>query len=113
MLFNSRILTAIIVVIGVPAVVVGYIAVMDWLVSKLPIGIRERVRPWLWAGPVIVLLAIYLVYPTINTIYLSFLNRDSTQYVGLQNYIYVFTDSQSLNAMRNNIYWLVLLTGLT
>ncbi|HZD55384.1 MAG TPA: sugar ABC transporter permease, partial [Anaerolineales bacterium] len=66
-----------------------------------------------WAGPVIVLLAIYLVYPTINTIYLSFLNRDSTQYVGLQNYIYVFTDSQSLNAMRNNIYWLVLLTGLT
>lgn len=113
MLFNSRILTAIIVVIGVPAIVVGYIALMDWLVSKLPVGIRERVRPWLWAGPVIVLLAAYLVYPTINTLYLSFLNYNSTEYVGLKNYIYVFTNSQTLDAMRNNVYWLVLLTGLT
>lgn len=113
MLFNSRILTAIVVVVGVPAVVVGYIALMDWLVSKLPIGIRARVRPWLWTGPVIVLLAAYLVYPTINTLYLSFLNHDSTEYVGLQNYVYVFTNSQTLDAMRNNVYWLVLLTGLT
>lgn len=113
MLFNSRIITAIFVVIGVPAVVVGYIALMDSLVSQLPVRMRNRVRPWLWAGPVIVLLAIYLVYPTVNTIYLSFFNYNSTEYVGGKNYIYVFTNSQALDAMRNNLYWLVLLTGLT
>ena len=113
MLFNSRIVTGIFVVIGVPAVVVGYIALMDWLVSKMPERSRNRVRPWLWAGPVIVLLAIYLVYPTVNTIYLSFFNYNSTEYVGVKNYIYVFTNSQTLDAMRNNLYWLVLLTGLT
>lgn len=113
MFFDSRTLTAIIVVFGVPAATIGYIALMDWIVGKLPIKIRSRIRPWLWTGPVLVLLAVYLIYPTINTLVLSFMNFDSSKFVGLKNYIYIFTDSNTLTSMRNNVYWLVLLTGLT
>ncbi len=113
MFASSRIITALIVVVGVPAVTIGYIALMDWVVTKLPINLRAPIRPWLWAGPVLLFLGIYLVYPTINTLYLSFFNADSSQYVGLQNYLYIFTDPNMLTSMRNNLYWLILLTGVT
>jgi alpha-glucoside transport system permease protein len=71
------------------------------------------VRPWLWVGPALILLALYLVYPTINTIYLSFLNANSTQSVGAANYVYVFSSESTLSSLRNNVYWLVFLTGFT
>jgi alpha-glucoside transport system permease protein len=109
----NRLITALIVVVGVPAITIGYVALVDWLVIKLfPYKARARVRPWLWAGPAIVFLAIYLVYPTLNTIYLSLFDFNSTKYVGLANYAYVFTDPSSLNTLKNNVLWLVLLAGL-
>ena len=112
-MITRQIFLALIVVVGVPLATIGYIAAADWLVGLLPLSIRDRIRPWFWAGPVLILLTIYLIYPTINTIYLSFLNADSSKPVGWSNYIYVFTNGNSLSAMRNNILWLILLTGLT
>jgi alpha-glucoside transport system permease protein len=112
-MIGNRIVMAMIVVFGVPLVTIGYVAFMDWLVGFLPTVIRERVRPWFWAGPVIVFLSIYLIYPTINTLIISFYNADSSQYVGLSNYIYVFTNSDTLSSMKNNVLWLVFLTGFT
>ncbi len=50
---------------------------------------------------------------TINTLYLSFLQCEFSQYVGLENYFYIFTDPNMLTSMRNNLYWLILLTGVT
>ena len=63
--------------------------------------------------PMLVLLSVYLIYPTINTLYLSFYDANSTNYVGLANYKYVFTNSNMLNSMRNNLLWLVFLTVFT
>jgi alpha-glucoside transport system permease protein len=109
----SRILMAIIVVVGVPAATVAYVALVEILTRWLPYDTRRGVRPWLWVGPALLLLAFYLIYPTINTIYLSFLNADSTKAVGLENYKYVFTNSAMLDSLKNNVLWLVLLTSLT
>jgi alpha-glucoside transport system permease protein len=110
---SSRLVMAIIVVVGVPAATVGYIALMELLVGLFPYHTRRRMRPWLWVGPALLLLAFYLVYPTLNTVYLSFLNADSTQGVGIANYKYVFTNRDMLSSLRNNVLWLILLTGLT
>jgi len=104
---------AVIVVVGVPAAMVGYIALMELLVGLFPYHTRRRVRPWLWVGPALLLLAFYLVYPTLNTAYLSFLNADSTKGVGIENYWYVFTNHDMLDSLKNNVLWLILLTGLT
>jgi alpha-glucoside transport system permease protein len=112
-MLSSRLIMAVIVVVGVPAVMVGYIALVEWVLRFLPDKSRGRVRPWLWVGPALIFLVVYLVYPVINTLYLSLLNFNSTKYVGLANYIYVFTAPETLQAMRNNVLWLVLLTGLT
>ena len=89
---TNRLIMGLIVVVGVPLATIGYIAIMDRLAGLLPENVREKVRPWLWTGPVLFLLVFYLIYPTINTIYLSFFNADSTQFIGVKNYIYIFTN---------------------
>ena len=111
MLPTNRLLMAIIVIAGVPLVTIGYVAVFDWLVGRFPERAQHRIRPWVWLAPALFLLGFYLVYPSIRTIQLSFLNADSTQSVGLANYIFDFTNPATLIALRNSLYWLVVLTA--
>jgi alpha-glucoside transport system permease protein len=73
---------------------------------------RIRLRPWVWLAPAIGFLGVFLVYPTIYTLYLSFLDRTSNEFVGVDNYVYFLTTSDTLIALRNNVIWLVLLTFL-
>jgi alpha-glucoside transport system permease protein len=68
---------------------------------------------WLYLAPAGVLLGVFLVYPVINTVYLSFFDRRSEQFVGLDNYIYLVTSSNTLVVFRNNLLWLLLFTSLT
>jgi len=58
-------------------------------------------------------LTFFLIYPSINTIYLSFFGRNSENFVGTSNYIYAFTNRTMLTALRNNILWVVVFTPLT
>jgi alpha-glucoside transport system permease protein len=103
--------------IGVVALVVGVLGVWviyivtDELVSHLPENVRERVRPFVFVGPALVILFVYVVYPAVNTLYLSFLDAKSNEPVGLENYIYIFTDPKSLIVLRNNVLWLVFVTA--
>src|SRR5262249_1146726 len=98
----DRLIQLVLVLVGVPAVLVGYIAVVEWIVQRLPDKRQPQVRPWLWIGPALALLTFFLVYPTLNTLYLSLLNAKSTAFAGLDNYIYALTNGEVLLAMRNN-----------
>lgn len=73
----------------------------------------RRITPWLFAGPALLALIFFLVYPSVETIRLSFFGKHGTTYVGFQNYIYAFTHQTMLTAFRNNALWVVLFTGLT
>lgn len=110
---GNRLLMALVVVVGVPAATVAYVWLAERVAALLPSKAQARVRPWLWAGPALLLLTIYLIYPTINTAYLSLLNRDSTQFVGLENYLFFFTNNATLLALRNNVLWIIFFTLLT
>jgi alpha-glucoside transport system permease protein len=70
-------------------------------------------KKWLYLLPAGVFLIVFLVYPTVTTVYLSFVNRDSTEFVGLSNYIYLFSHKDTLVALRNNLLWLTLFTAVT
>lgn len=109
---DERLITALIVVIGVPGVLFGYIAITERLLLLAPDRWRVRLRPWVWLAPAIAFLAVFLVYPTIYTLYLSFLDKFSKEFVGLANYEYFVTTSDTLTALRNNVIWLVVLTFL-
>ncbi|MFO7737192.1 MAG: sugar ABC transporter permease [Desulfatiglandaceae bacterium] len=73
----------------------------------------RRHIPWLYLAPVLIILGFFLVYPSIETLYLSFLDRDSQEFVGLENYIYAFTDESMVMAFRNNAIWLICFTFLS
>lgn len=77
-------------------------------------GMKQgRLVPWLWIGPALFFVVIWLVYPVFYTIWLSLQNRDSTKFVGLENYQHIFTDPSLLGVLRNNVIWLVLGTAAT
>jgi alpha-glucoside transport system permease protein len=73
----------------------------------------NALTPLLYVGPAVLFLLVYQVYPALQTIYLSFLDRRSESFVGLANYKYVFTSQTMLRAFKNNLLWLVVFTAGT
>lgn len=73
---------------------------------------RGRFIPWLWLLPAFLFIAVFLVYPVVDTLRLSFMNEDSSAFVGLENYQYVFTNSATQTALLNNVLWLGFFTVL-
>lgn len=71
---------------------------------------RRGMWAGLFVGPAALLIATYLIYPAAVTIILSFKDGRSVEWVGIANYINVFTSSAMLTAFRNNILWLVTFT---
>ncbi len=110
---DPRLVTAIIVVVGVPAVLFGYIILTEQILRPVPDRRRATLRPWLWLLPALAFLAVFLIYPTIGTIIHSFQNTAGTKFVGLDNYVYFFTSPTTLGALKNNVLWVILLTLLT
>ena len=104
---------AVAAVIGVPAATAGYVVLAERLIEMLPDRRRRAVRPWVWLAPALLLLAVFLVYPALQTLWVSLRDPNSVNFVGLENYIYVFGDSVMLIALRNNVIWLVFFTGVT
>jgi alpha-glucoside transport system permease protein len=110
---DPRLTTAIAVVVGVPAVLFGYIILTEQILRPIPDRRRGTLRPWLWLLPALLFLTVFLVYPTIGTIIHSFQNTAGTKFVGLDNYVYFFTSPSTLGALKNNFLWVILLTLFT
>ena len=81
--------------------------VANWLVEKLPDLWKKRLVPFVFVGPAIAILFWFLLLPTIRTLYLSFFNNNSTQFVGLKNYIAIFTERNMFESYRNNLLWIL------
>ncbi len=82
---------------------------------------QGRLAPWLYLGPALIIMFVFIVAPMFNTIYLSFTDRSGTKPAAescvsgqpcwgtFDNYRYAFTDPAMLNALRNNALWLLLM----
>jgi alpha-glucoside transport system permease protein len=110
---DPRLITALIVVVGVPAVLIGYLVLTEQALRLVPDHRRAKVRPWLWLLPALLFLTVFLIYPTIGTIVHSFQNSAGTKFIGFDNYVYFFTTPSTLGALKNNLLWVILLTVLT
>jgi alpha-glucoside transport system permease protein len=74
--------------------------------------------PWLWLAPTLVLLGVFLVYPSIDTIRRSFLDTRSDSWVGLDNYQFIVENPRPLvadthSALMNNVLWMTMFTLFT
>lgn len=128
-------------VIALVAIVwgVGGVALLYYFFNKLVESLSpewtERLQPFVFVGPAIALLLWFLALPAVRTFYISLFGRNgppalpvtmaftnpaeyfaavSAQFVGLSNYVAVFTDRLMLGALRNNIlFWIGIATPLT
>lgn len=66
----------------------------------------NSIRPWLFLGPALALLTLYLIYPVINSVILSFYGPSGQSYVGTANYSWLFSDAGFRESLRNNLLWL-------
>jgi alpha-glucoside transport system permease protein len=73
----------------------------------------KKITPWLYISPAAFLLFFFLVYPSVNTVYISFFNYNSEIFMGIKNYLYCFTNEIMLNSFRNNALWVMLFVPLT
>ena len=78
------------------------------VVDALPRRLRDATRPWLFVGPAILILCIYIVFPAVRTIWISFFDRTSRVFVGFANYAYIITDPEMLLVLRNTLLWVLL-----
>jgi alpha-glucoside transport system permease protein len=86
---------------------------------------QGRVIPWVYMLPALIVIAIFLVYPTINTFSLSFTDRSGTQsatqecvegqpcWGAFENYRYALTNPAMTTALRNNALWVLIMLPLT
>jgi alpha-glucoside transport system permease protein len=95
------------IVWGVGGTALLYI-VSNWLVEKLPSTWRNRVLPFVFVGPAFAILTFYLLLPAILTVINSFRDATGANWIGLENYVYAFTNPDMVTAIRNNVLWLVL-----
>ncbi|MEM1241341.1 MAG: sugar ABC transporter permease [Cyanobacteria bacterium P01_H01_bin.26] len=108
-----RILTALIAIaigsVGTFAIFYG----LNLLVERFPRPWKNRLLPWVYMGPAVLLLTAYLVLPSLQTLYISFFDSRSVEFVGFKNYGFALTNPDMLLAFRNNLLWLVLVSGLS
>ena len=69
---------------------------------------RDRILPWVFVGPALALLAVFLVYPAAGTVLRSL--QDETGNFTLANFA-VLTEPEFTAILRNNVIWLVVGTG--
>jgi alpha-glucoside transport system permease protein len=100
-------LAAIALAVGVGGIWLLFIGVAS-LVSLLEPKWRDRILPWVFVGPALALLAVFLIYPAAGTILRSF--QDNEGQLTLNNYA-VLADAEFLQILRNNALWLIIGTA--
>src|SRR5690349_18535470 len=106
-----QLLNAVIAIVWGVGGIAGLFTTGNMVVESLSNKWRDRIQPFVFVGPAILLLGGYLLVPTILTFWQSLFDASSTNFVGLSNFSAVFTDRAMQEAFRNNVIWLVAGTG--
>ncbi|NOX60370.1 MAG: sugar ABC transporter permease [Chloroflexi bacterium] len=86
--------------------------IFNWILEQLPDVWGSRLLPFLFVGPALAILTWYLALPVVRTFYISLFNKNGPapeNFVGLANYVAVFTDRLMREAFRNNIFFWILI----
>jgi alpha-glucoside transport system permease protein len=68
---------------------------------------QALIRPWLFLAPALLLLTVYLIYPVVETLRLSFHDKGGETFVGFANYAWAASDTQFRQSIFNNLLWLL------
>ena len=96
---------------------VGAALALFWLLNKaaelLPDRIEERVKPYLYILPAYLAISVYLIFPTVLTVFSSFQNDAGTEWVGLSNYSDLLGSSDFRSTIFNTLLWIIIVPAST
>ncbi len=102
-----KILNAVLAIIaGVGGMFVFY-WVFNALVERLSQRWERRIKPYVFVAPAVAIVGLFLVYPVVQTVIFSFADRNSTAWVGFENYTVIFKDDRFVEALLNNLLWII------
>ena len=107
------------IIFGLIAVTVGIGAsyglywLLNALLSFLPEKILKRVQWIAFLTPALVLVALVLLVPIVQTFIWSFMDKRVENYVGFDNYVALFTDPNFLSVLVNNFLWVLVVPAIT
>jgi alpha-glucoside transport system permease protein len=108
-----KILDAVVaVVVGVGGAALLFFFI-NMLVESLPLKLSLQVIPYAFLLPAFGLLVAFLIYPTVTTVVYSFADSNSEAWVGFDNFEYVFTNEEFVNAITNTLLWLAIVPVTT
>lgn len=97
---------------GVSSVILIFYT-MNLLAQLASVKVYNKIIPYVFIIPAVLILAWYLFIPTVRSIVLSFMDKTSTHFVGFANYKYIFSDKSMVTSLINTLIWLVCGTGLS
>jgi alpha-glucoside transport system permease protein len=90
--------------------VIGFFAIIGLLLLALD-KVSGRKDRWVALGflaPALLLVTIGLIIPAIRTFIFSFMDADSSEFIGLENYSWIFTQPETRKVLFNTALWVVL-----
>ena len=103
---SRNLLVVIAIIVGSTFIFLLFIG-MDRIIKLSPKENRDTLEARMFAGPSIFMIGLFLFYPALRTLYISFKDRYSNEFVGFENYKWAFTDSEMIVTIRNQIIWLI------
>ena len=100
------------IVAGVGGIVILY-WVLNKLVEQLPAKWEERLKPYVFIGPPLLLLGVFLLWPAVRTIFLSFFDARAANFVAFDNYVRMFTTPRYLESLVNSLIWILIVPALS
>jgi alpha-glucoside transport system permease protein len=108
-----RLINALLAIIGGVGAALLLYYVLNKLVEMLPQKWEERIKPWVFAGVALAAIGLFLIYPAVRTIILSFANATSTAWVGLENYTDLLTSRDFQITLGNTLLWIAVVPAVT
>ena len=96
---------------------VGGVLVLFWalnaLVERLGPKWEARLKPYVFVGPAVLVVSLFLVYPTVRTVILSFADARSESFIGTRNYSDLLGEADFRQTLVNNLLWLLVVPSIS
>jgi alpha-glucoside transport system permease protein len=107
-----RLINALLAIVGGVGGALLLYWLLNFLVERLPQKWEERLKPWAFILPAIAAIGLFLIYPAVRTIILSFANNTSTAWVGLENYTDLLGSSDFRITLVNTLLWIAVVPAV-
>lgn len=95
------------------AAFLGVIFLIFVLAERASNNVQNILKYIVFLAPAALLLLIGLIYPAIRTLIFSFMNANSSEFVGFDNYTWAFTIPEIRIVLRNTLIWTLLVPILS